>query len=878
MLRFWMVLMGLMGAIACSGGGVSGLGSPPGDFGEDAGDPEPDVLMETPGQPDTGDPAPDTFVETTELPDTAGASPGTDSRRCVAERCNGLDDDCDGVTDPPDTLGCQPFYPDQDNDHWGALEAALCLCAPEAPHTAVVTGDCDDGDPARHPAAVEACNGLDDNCNGEVDEWSYDTCYRDHDEDGWGSLEAMPSCDCPQGWAPVSGDCNDFNATVRPDAPETCNGDDDDCDGVEDDGLQTITVFLDNDGDGFAAANAPSLDACEVPFGFTLRRDVDGDGAIDWDCNDASIHVFPGAVDACNGRDDDCDGLADRLCFSPCQGEWPFRLRHAQGNFEARPADLDGDGTFEVIVQDHLGFAILDNRGRALYEDSSEVPNFSRAAAVLANLDDYDEFGPGTQTLEVLTGNGGVPRFYRLNTDRTVTVFEGTAPVFDASRFMAADLDRDGIVEFFAGTWCLAGAAVRVFRFERSTGEVVLARSIADPDGKCEYGDGRALIDLDGDGALDLVLGNGFALPADPMLWGGRVHVLRFTDLAGLQTEPLCDPTQCFPTTIPGLHPGEVSDLFRVEDGLRIAVMHFETETAGVENPSHWFLHEFSLGGVPLGQTEFQVPPGLAYPTDVDDDGVEEQDRLVSTVGLWDLDADGVPEKVDSEDTDLILLRWDSALRSFVEDPFSRSQVSTTRVQVRAVWDLDADGRADVLSADADGRVFCHSLGPSSWNPRTSLPPRLPWYLRTYQWDNLEPNDGEDDDGDGLPDAVAYVPSALTRKGAFYSYLSSENDRDVYLVNTGWNGAICLTAPPGRDYALQVFSFADKWNNDSHAPAPDGRPDGLVWSATTGPGGQVCFHGTFVTPYRTKEYRFLAGVETTTGFSPHRPYWLSAPK
>ncbi len=742
----------------------------------------------------------------------------------------------------------------------------------------MVTGDCEDGDPAVHPAALESCNGRDDNCNGQKDEWTYDTCYRDHDGDGWGSLEALSSCDCPEGFVPVAGDCNDGNPGMFPGAPEVCNGLDDDCDGVADNGLPPITVFLDNDGDGFAAPNAPTMNACSVPFGFTLPRDANGDGTPDWDCDDSDIAAYPGATESCNGKDEDCDGVPDRLCLTPCAGEWPFRLRFAQGNFEARPADLDGDGYFEVIIQDHLGFAILDDRGRVLHEESGPEPNYSRAAAVLADLDDHDEFGPGTQTLEVLTGNGGRPRFYHLNDDRTVTVFEGATPVFDASRFMAADLDRDGVVEFFTGTWCAAGAAVQVFRFDRATGEVALVRSIPDPDGTCEYGDGRALTDLDGDGTLELFLGNGFDKSTDPVLWGGRVHVLRFTDPAGLQTAPFCDPTGCFPTTIPGLDPGGVSDLVRVVDRVWVAVRHFESALPGAENPSHWFLHEFALDGTPLNQTEYQVPPGIAYPTDVDDDGVEEVHLAAATVGLWDLDGDGVPEEVGSDGADLTVASWEAGTHAFVEWPASRVTVSTTPVAVRAVWDLDADGRADVLSADADGRVFCHSLGAKTWNPRTSLPPHLPWYLRTYQWDNLEPNDGEDLDGDGLPDRVAYVPSALTRKGAFYSYLSSQNDQDAFLVNTGWNGAICLTAPPGRDLALDVFSFADKWHNDTHAPGADGRPDGLVWTQPTGAGGAACFHGTFVTPYRTNEYRFVARVRPITGASPHRPYWLSAPK
>ncbi len=111
MTRFWCVLLGLMSSVACSGGGVSGTGSPPDDVGVDAADPAPDALG------DAGDPTPDAPGEAMEHPDAgAEAGPGFDAQRCSTERCNGLDDDCDGVTDPPGAYGCQPFYPDLDGD------------------------------------------------------------------------------------------------------------------------------------------------------------------------------------------------------------------------------------------------------------------------------------------------------------------------------------------------------------------------------------------------------------------------------------------------------------------------------------------------------------------------------------------------------------------------------------------------------------------------------------------------------------------------------------------------------------------------------------------------------------------------------------------
>lgn len=104
----------------------------------------------------------------------------------------------------------------------------------------------------------ELCDGEDNNCNGEVDE-GYDL-----DEDSY------TVCD---------GDCNDYNTTIYPGAPEICDYLDNDCDGILPDNE------VDNDGDHYAIC--------------------------DGDCNDTEPAINPGAVEICNGIDDDCDGVID---------------------------------------------------------------------------------------------------------------------------------------------------------------------------------------------------------------------------------------------------------------------------------------------------------------------------------------------------------------------------------------------------------------------------------------------------------------------------------------------------------------------------------------------------------------------------------------
>jgi hypothetical protein len=82
------------------------------------------------------------------------------------EFCNGVDDDCDGVVDE-DAVDGDEGYVDADGDKAGDSARPLVSCT--VPGWAPAGGDCDDADPARSPAFVETCNGIDDDCDGSVD-------------------------------------------------------------------------------------------------------------------------------------------------------------------------------------------------------------------------------------------------------------------------------------------------------------------------------------------------------------------------------------------------------------------------------------------------------------------------------------------------------------------------------------------------------------------------------------------------------------------------------------------------------------------------------------------------------------------------------------
>ena len=136
------------------------------------------------------------------------------------ETCNALDDNCDGRTDEEDALGCTPYYVDGDNDGFGAGDAR-CLCAPEAPYVIEDAGDCRDDKAKVHPGADELCDGLDNDCNSQTDEGGVcvEPCV-DNDNDGFG---VGPGCTGQP-------DCDDTKAKVYPNAPEKCDGLDNDCD------------------------------------------------------------------------------------------------------------------------------------------------------------------------------------------------------------------------------------------------------------------------------------------------------------------------------------------------------------------------------------------------------------------------------------------------------------------------------------------------------------------------------------------------------------------------------------------------------------------------------------------------------------------------
>lgn len=271
------------------------------------------------------------------------------------EYCNGVDDDCDGSVDG-EAVDIHVWYQDLDGDGWGNTDVSRYSCEQPALHVDK-KGDCDDENPEAHPEATEACDATRDvNCDG---------FFGDLDSDG-----AYPCTDC-----------NNYDASVYPGAPEVCDGDDDDCDGIIDNADEVnMYWYEDQDGDGYGVDASP-IQGCEKPDGYAKYNH---------DCDDSNSAISPDLPEYCGDDiDQNCNLLPDH-CRSRGTRTWDAMLT---GNFltgVGAVPDITGDGADEILVSSFYGTGMV---ALVAQQVRGEVDVTSVLSASLTSDSDVSVFG-----------------------------------------------------------------------------------------------------------------------------------------------------------------------------------------------------------------------------------------------------------------------------------------------------------------------------------------------------------------------------------------------------------------------------------------------------------------------------------------------------
>ncbi|MBI5498625.1 MAG: putative metal-binding motif-containing protein, partial [Deltaproteobacteria bacterium] len=287
--------------------------------GEDGTEPDADVAADGEAEVDVGE---DVAAEDGGGESDGGTVPGLDCQACTDDSDCAEGFPCVALTSGGSVClrSCNDEIPDCP-PRFDCVESRITplpdpVCAPVGERCCVDADfddygsgvgcrgpDCDDEDPAVHPAVAETCDGADDNCDGATDEG----------DPGGGLVCAtgLPGV-CSGGVTACAGGVVACNPTAAG-TPETCDGMDNDCDGWvdEDDSLRSLTRPC-YDGSAGTEGVGTCVAGVQTCAGGTFRGCVG--------------QVLP-AVERCDSGDENCDGVVDDgdpgggiSCFAPLPG------------------------------------------------------------------------------------------------------------------------------------------------------------------------------------------------------------------------------------------------------------------------------------------------------------------------------------------------------------------------------------------------------------------------------------------------------------------------------------------------------------------------------------------------------------------------------
>ncbi len=347
--------------------------------------------------------------------------------------------------------------------------------------------DCDDTDKDVHPDALETCNGVDDNCNDQVDEGELldpPLWYADGDGDGYGDPGTeVGACSPPDGYVDNGEDCDDTADDISPAAEEICgDGIDNNCDGT---GVPCgLTGNIDLSAAAAAYSGVTSLDRAGIAL--ALGGDLDGDGAAD---------IVLGAT-----------GYSSDPSIADDGGVFVFLG-------STHPTDLSLEGADVILTHQESYFYT----GQVI-ASGGDITGDGRDDLVIGTPNDAEN-GTRSGAAWVVPGPFSAGSGLRLLDDAAFRLTGVTTGDSAGSALAMGDFNGDGNEDLAVGAWSADSADVDAGLvyvlygpLELSTGQ---SRSLAEADvllsGEGKYHEAGTSIaspgDVNGDGVDDLLIG-----------------------------------------------------------------------------------------------------------------------------------------------------------------------------------------------------------------------------------------------------------------------------------------------------------------------------------------------------------------------------------